>query len=213
MATGFHRGGEVRKMKMGEDKIDYPAKQIWIKSATHKNRLGCKLHRATHSQPCTVHIMDASWFVPWESVSNARWYLLPGLAVRCDVTWPAWPVTVRRCDHRDCEGGLIKPRPGHPLVRWTRMRQFLCSCSPLLRPAFTKKAAVPNWETDKKILIPTSEAHKAHLLHPHVHLQGGRLGFEPFSKSENIIQNYQQMHLSFKAFHPTMGWLMRGLLK
>ena len=142
-----------------------------------------------------------------------RWYLLPGLAVRCDVTWPAWPVTVRRCDHRDCEGGLIKPRPGHPLVRWTQMRQFLCSCSPLLRPAFTKKAAVPNWETDKKILIPTSEAHKAHLLHPHVHLQGGRLGFEPFSKSENIIQNYQQMHLSFKAFHPTMGWLMRGLLK
>ena len=152
-------------------------------------------------------------FVSWESVSNATFYLLPGLAVRCDVTWPAWPVTVRRCDHRDCEGGLIKPRPGHPLVRWTRMRQFLCSCSPLLRPAFTKKAAVPNWETDKKILIPTREAHKAHLLHPHVHLQGGRLGFEPFSKSENIIQNYQQMHLSFKAFHPTMGWLMHGLLK
>ena len=97
-------------------------------------------------------------------------------------------VTVSQCDHRDCEGGLIKPRPGHPLVRWSRMRQFLCSCSPLLQPAFTKKAAVPNWETDKKILIPTRETHKAHLLHPHVHLQGGRLGFEPFSKSENIIQ-------------------------
>ena len=159
------------------------------------------------------HGLRWRFFVSWESVSNATFYLLPGLAVRCDVTWPAWPVTVRRCDHRDCEGGLIKPRPGHPLVRWTRMRQFLCSCSLLLRPAFTKKAAVPNWETDKKILIPTREAHKAHLLHPHVHLQGGRLGFEPFSKSENIIQNYQQMHLSFKAFHPTMGWLMRGLLK